>query len=182
MEQRNRSEMVDSADSSRPQSAGNSRQPPRKQCLSGKSELLPPGKKQRLVAELEEIALATAGDEYESGACDCTWTSSWVCPSSSAATKLGAHVAKDKTTTGHDDVCFYFCCEPDDSTARREAQACIQQRNADAKKYHDSLHGILFYIIITPIAIALALIVIAFSLVTYPLRAMFDDEADVILL
>ena len=152
-----------------------------------------------LAAQLREVALATTDERHESGACDCTST----CPSSRSAppekqTGIGEAMAIGAglgligggsyaawqyiTNPSQDEVCDYFCCGPDDDTARREAQACIQQRNADAKKCHDTIHGILFYIIIMPIAIVLALITIAFSLVTYPLRAMFNDEAEVILL
>ena len=127
--------------------------------LSGDSELFESDPR-RLLATLEEIAFVTAPDGYQSGVFDCTWTGSWACPSSSAAMKPGARVAKDPTTAGHDDG-YYFCCGPDDDTARREAGACIQQRNADAKKYHDSLRGIHNYVIMT--TIVLFLIICAFS-------------------
>ena len=153
--------------------------------LSGPGLIKSEGSWSRLVAQLREIALATADKGYESGVCDCTWTASWVCPSSKTATGMktkGVRVAKDQTSAGHEDVCFYFCCGPDDDTARREARACIEQRNADAKEYYDSLHGILFFVIWVPIGIVFFLILVAFSLVTYPLRCLCDDEADVILL
>ena len=150
--------------------------------LSGPGLIESDKKRSSLVAQLREVALATADEGYESGACDCTWTASWTCPRSSAAVKPGARVAKDQTTIWHEDVCFYSCCGPDDDTARRGARACIEQRNADAKEYYDSYHGILFFVIWVPIAIVIFLILVAFSLVTYPLRCLCDEEAEVILL
>ena len=152
--------------------------------LSGPGLIESETKRSRLIAQLREVALATADEGYESGACDCTWTETWTCPGSSLFVKPGLKPmrAKDQTTIWHEDVCFYFCCGPNDDTARREARVCIEQRNADAEKYHDSLHGILFYLIMTPIVIVLFLICVAISLVTYPVRVcMCDEEASLLL-